>query len=335
LIFNHGFNKLAPNALLVFLTLPLNGGIMGYSRNRSGWMWFVILTLVFGVALTGCGGAEEAMEGDGFEEGEPLGEEQPLGQDEDPAEEPEEDSDADALTSFIGAAEEDDTPAPAQQPAPAQTGQLGLYERQIEELRTENTTLKQRLVKLEQDNRTLNTMVAESESKIQAVRERGDSLEAALMSRPMTDAAPMAQTEAQPRPPADEAPTSDQPAEPMAISSYEDALRAFNARRYDEAIGGLTSMLAQGVSKDLEDNCNYWIGEANFQKRRYTEALASFEKVMAFKTSEKKGHALYMQAQCYERLGDKVKAKEGYEKVVKDYPMSDVVRKAKERWGRL
>ena len=89
------------------------------------------------------------------------------------------------------------------------------------------------------------------------------------------------------------------------------------------------------MSKDLEDNCVYWIGEANFQKRRYNEAIASFEKVMTYASSEKKGHAQYMMAQCYERLGDKEKAKAGYEKVVKEYPMSDIVRKAKEHWGRL
>ena len=267
-------------------------------------------------------------EGEGYEEAQPLGEEQPLGAEQEEAAE-EEDADADALTSFIGAAPEKPKDETKQPTTPAQGGQLQMYERQIEELRTESTTLKQRLVKLEQDNRTLNTMVAESETKIQTTRDRADSLEAALMARPVVAEKPqMAAEEPQV---VDEAPA----AEPMSISSYEDALRAFNARRYDEAIAGLNAMLNQGVSKDLEDNCVYWIGEANFQKRKYAEALASFEKVMAYKSSEKKGHAQYMMAQCHERLGDKAKAKAGYEKVVKEYPMSDIVRKAKERWARL
>jgi TolA-binding protein len=42
-----------------------------------------------------------------------------------------------------------------------------------------------------------------------------------------------------------------------------------------------------------------------------------------------------MIAQCYEITGDKAKAKEAYEKVVKDYPTNNNVKKAKERWGRL
>ncbi len=298
---------------------------MGYSRNRSGWKWLLLLTVVFGFALTGCGGSEEAMEEEAYnEEGQPLGEEQALGEEEAVVEE---DADADALTSFIGAAPEETKPEPAQA-QPAQTGQLQVYERQIEELRTENTTLKQRLVKLEQDNRTLNTMVAESESKVQTVRDRADSLEAALMARPLEEGAPeMAEAPAEPAETA--------PVEPMSISTYEDALRAFNARRYDEAIAGWTAMLSQGVAPDLEDNCVYWIGEANFQKRRYNEAAESFAKVLAYKSSEKKAHAQYMLAQCDERMGNKEKAKAGYEKVVKDYPMSDVIRKAKERWAKL
>jgi TolA-binding protein len=57
--------------------------------------------------------------------------------------------------------------------------------------------------------------------------------------------------------------------------------------------------------------------------------------VFQYKTSEKKGDAQFMLAQCFERTGDKAKAKEAYEKVVKDYPTSDTVKKAKERWGKL
>ena len=42
-----------------------------------------------------------------------------------------------------------------------------------------------------------------------------------------------------------------------------------------------------------------------------------------------------MIAQTYERLGDKIKAKAAYEKVVKDYPMSKNVKRAKARWANL
>lgn len=284
---------------------------MSTAWNRSGWQLIAIALVVCGLSFAGCGGTEEVTQ----EEGQTLGEEQPQEQ---PA-----NADDQALTSFIG--EKPATDAPAEQPAQAVPSQLGQYEKQIEDLRTENTSLKQKIVKLEQDNRTLNTMMAESETKIQAERWRADSLQQAMTTMPVTIAAPVTAIE-------EEGPA---PEPSMNISSYEDALRAFNAKRYDEAISALEGMLSQGVSKDLEDNCNYWIGESRYAKKQYQDAVSAFEAVMTFATSEKKGDALFMMAQSYERLGNKTKAKEGYEKVVKDYPMSKVVKKAKERWARL
>lgn len=287
-------------------------------RNGYGWNWLLILAVATGLTLTGCGGSEEVMQEEGAAE-----EVQPLGTEEEaPAQQA--DPDADALTSFIGDAPKE---VKAEEPAAQPPTQLGAYEKQIEDLRTENTTLKQRLVKLEQDNRTLNTMVSENESKIQAARERADSLEMAMMNRPVAE--PAAETPAMVEQPA--AATQ----EPMTATGYEEALQAFNARKYDEAIFSLNAMLAEGATKDLEDNCYYWIGESNFAKRQYDEAISAFEKVLTFAVSEKKGDATYMMAQSFERKGDKTRAKDGYEKVVKDYPMSNVVKKAKERWAKL
>lgn len=275
---------------------------------RSGWHLMLILTVVLGLSFAGCGGSEEAVQDDA----------QALG------EEPAANADDQALTSFVGAAPAKAEPAQEAAPAPATGGQLAQYEKQIEDLRTENTGLKQKIVKLEQDNRTLNTMMSESETRIQVERSRADSLEQALAAQPPMQAAPMAA-----------APVEEPSAEPMNISSYEEALQAFNAKKYDSAISGLEGMLAAGVTKDLEDNCHYWIGESKYAKKQYQDAIGAFELVMAYPKSEKKGDAQFMIAQSYERLGNKAKAKESYEKVVKDYPMSKVVKKAKERWARL
>lgn len=275
---------------------------------RSGWQLMLIMIVALGLSFAGCGGSEEMVE----EDAQTLGEE--------PA--PAANADDQALTSFVGAAETKKEPTP--EPTPAPSGQLAQYEKQIEDLRTENTGLKQKIVKLEQDNRTLNTMMSESEARIQAERHRADSLEQAFASQPPLQVAPVGA-----------APVEEPAPEPMSISSYEEALQAFNAKKYDGAIGAFEAMLASGVTKDLEDNCHYWIGESKFAKKQYQDAIGAFELVMAYAKSEKKGDAQFMIAQSYERLGNKAKAKESYEKVVKDYPMSKVVKKAKERWARL
>ena len=57
--------------------------------------------------------------------------------------------------------------------------------------------------------------------------------------------------------------------------------------------------------------------------------------MLKYKVSEKKADAQFMIAQCLERTGRKAEAKAAYEKVVKEYPMSDLVKKAKARWAKL
>ncbi len=178
-------------------------------------------------------------------------------------------------------------------------------QKKMEELEAENASLKQKIAMLEQDNSALSTRLSEIESKILAERERADK----------------AVTAAQPAPPAE--------------SSYENASKAFQEKRYDEAIQMFQALLDGGIGEDLADNCHYWLGESYFGKRDFAEAIKHFEMVFQYKVSEKKADASFMVAQCYELTGDKTKAKEMYEKVVKDYPTSDKVKKAKERWGRL
>ncbi|MBI3577903.1 MAG: tetratricopeptide repeat protein [Ignavibacteriales bacterium] len=179
--------------------------------------------------------------------------------------------------------------------------------------------MRQRLVKLEQDNFASNSKLTESEAKVAAERERADkAAEAAKAAVPVV------------APPAKEAPKSTE-----SFGGYEGAHKAFAGKKYTEAIQTYQAVLDGGAGEDLADNCHYWIGESYFGLKKYDEAMKHFEMVFQYKTSEKKGDAQYMIGQCYERTGKKAEAKQAYEKVVKDYPTCDVVQKAKERWGRL
>ncbi len=276
---------------------------------------FIALAVIGAMLLVGCGSSEEATQQE--QPGEPLGAAQ---------EQPKQDKPMDqALTSFIG-----EKPA-AQPAAPVKKDSVVAppapdLDKQIDELRTENTTLKQKIVKLEQDNRTLNARIAENDAALAAEKERADKAEEALKAAPAVAAAPAAATPA----PAMSAEKSS-----ASMSSYEEALKAFNGRRYDDALTMMQAMLTAGVPEDLADNCTYWMGESYYAKKKYKDAVTQFQDVMKFKNSEKKGDAEFMLAQSYERLGEKVKAKEAYEKVVKDFPLNKHVKRAKERWAKL
>lgn len=187
-------------------------------------------------------------------------------------------------------------------------------QRKIDSLLTVNMDLKQRIVKSEQDKAVLTGKLTDTEAKLAAERERADKASEEAKSAVMTKEAPKSKE---------------------SYSGYEGAHKAFAAKNYAEAIQTYQALLDGGAGEDLADNCHYWIGESYFGLKKYDEAMKHFEMVFQYKETEKKGDAQFMIGQCYERTSKKAEAKQAYEKVVKDYPTSNVVEKAKARLGKL
>jgi tol-pal system protein YbgF len=265
--------------------------------------------------LIGCGGSEEATNEtqNPQDTGKPLGTvEQAQPAEVKPMEQ--------ALTNFIGADTEKVVESP--KPVVASRSQLSQYEKQIDDLRTENTSLKQKLVKLEQENRGMNARISESEAQAAAEKLRADKAEDLAKNTPR-----MPQM-------AEEKPFPEKSA-PVSVSTYDGAIKAFNSRKYDDAAKGFSAILAGSTNNELTNRAEYWLGECYFAKKNYKEALPLFQNTLKYKNSEKKADAQFMIGQTYERLGSKAKAKEAYEKVVKNYPMSKNVKRAKARWANL
>ena len=274
----------------------------------------VFFTLV-AFLLVGCGGSEEVT----TETTNPQETAKPLGTIE--QEKPKEVKPMDqALTNFIGVDTEKVVEAP--KPAVVAPAQLAQYEKQIEDLRTENTGLKQKTVKLEQENRGINARISEVEAKYAAEKMRADKAEE------------LAKNTVQTPKEAEEKPAIDKTAA-GSTSAYNVALKAFNGRKYDVAAKGFKAIIDGGSNADITNRAKYWLGESYFAQKKYKEALPLFQETIKLKNSEKKADAQFMIAQTYEHLGDKAKAKAAYEKVVKDYPMSKNVKRAKARWANL
>jgi len=277
-----------------------------FGLRHTLFVFFVLVAFL----LIGCGGSEEVtMEEPNSQDGtKPLGE---VGQ-----EKPQEETPmAQALTNFIGV----DTEKVAEAPAPVAVApaQLSQYEKQIEDLRTENTDLKQKNVKLEQENRGINARISEVEAKFSAEKIRAEKAEE--LSKNAVQAPKVIEEKAV----------------PVSVSAYDDALKAFNARKYAVAAKGFKAIADGGSNADLANRAKYWLGESYFAQKKYKEALPLFQEAIKVKNSDKKADAQFMMAQTYERLGNKVKAKAAYEKVVKDYPMSKNVKRAKAQWAKL
>jgi tol-pal system protein YbgF len=281
--------------------MGLNNLISSSSLRRHSW--FIILVL-FIFLLAGCGESEEAVNEESQAQG--VKQEAKVVKEENASDQ--------ALTNFIGA-ETDQSEAQSK----ASTLSPTQYEKQIENLRTENTSLKQNIVKLEQENRTINARLTEIGAKYTSEKFRADSSEMLVKSPIKT----LRNT------------SDDEGILPPSQSTYDNAMDAFRARRYDSAVRGFKAVVDGGGEDELVSRSKYWLGEAYFAQKNYKEALPLFEDVLKIKNSEKKADAQFMIARSYENLGSKAKAKAAYEKVVKNYPMSKNVKTAKARWAKL
>lgn len=182
-----------------------------------------------------------------------------------------------------------------------------IMQREISDLRTENNTLKLRTVTLEQEKRNASARAAELETELMEMQSR------------MTEQPPV-------NPPA---------VIGDASTAYERALRLFQERKYSEAAAAFQNILRTGPPPRLDDNCHYWLGECAFAQRRYSEAIEHFRQVFSFDISEKKDDAQMMIANAYLAVGDALKAKEEYQILIRQYPASPYIKKAKEKLGKL
>jgi len=117
--------------------------------------------------------------------------------------------------------------------------------------------------------------------------------------------------------------------------AYREALRVFMEGRYEKAARAFEALLAAGIPDPLNDNCHYWIGESFFGLKRYAEAVARFDEVLAFEWSNKKDDSQLMIARCYARMGEVARARQEYQKLIDVYPASPYIDLARRRAGAM
>ncbi len=119
------------------------------------------------------------------------------------------------------------------------------------------------------------------------------------------------------------------------LVKYENGLVAFNSENYTDAAMAFREILIEKVPDDIAAHCYYWIGESQFAARNYREALQEFRKILTSRRSVKIGDALFMIGRCFEKMGEKAKARETFQKLVEDYPMNGNVKTAKKHLSKL
>jgi len=110
---------------------------------------------------------------------------------------------------------------------------------------------------------------------------------------------------------------------------YNYALAEYNNRNYKDAISIFESLLSRDSNNSLSDNCQYWIGEAYYGLKNFNQAIVEFTKVFSFNNSNKADAAQLKLGLCYVRLGETVKAREEFQRLITDYPDSEFVARAR------
>jgi tol-pal system protein YbgF len=110
---------------------------------------------------------------------------------------------------------------------------------------------------------------------------------------------------------------------------YHETLALFHERRYQEAIAGFEDLLARDINHQLSDNAQYWIGESYYAMGMYNEAIIAFEKVYTFPQSNKNDYAQFKIGQCYFKIGNKERASQEFQQLIDTYPDSELVPRAR------
>ncbi len=116
---------------------------------------------------------------------------------------------------------------------------------------------------------------------------------------------------------------------------YDQALSLYNSRRYNEAIAAFDQLLNSGENNSLIDNCQYWKGEAYYGLSNYEQAILEFQKVFAYPNSNKLDDAQLKLGLCYMKLNNYDRAKLEFEKLLREYPDSEYVGRARSYLSRL
>jgi tol-pal system protein YbgF len=116
--------------------------------------------------------------------------------------------------------------------------------------------------------------------------------------------------------------------DPQAKPAYDAAMSLVNAKKYDAALDALAAFLVKWPDHPYADHAMYWRGECYFARGDYAHAADQFEGVVArFPAGAKVPDALLKLGISQQKLGNTPKAKECFDRLVRDFPQSDAARR--------
>jgi tol-pal system protein YbgF len=121
-------------------------------------------------------------------------------------------------------------------------------------------------------------------------------------------------------------------AEPDEKRQYDEALAAVRRGEFDRAATGLSALLRRWPSSGYREAALFWLGNAQYGRRDYKEAINAFRTLVSTAPeSAKAPEALLAVANCQAELKDTKAARRTIEELVKSYPKSEAAQAGRER----
>ena len=113
-------------------------------------------------------------------------------------------------------------------------------------------------------------------------------------------------------------------------TNYDYAISLYNNKKYDEAYGVFSNLLNSRLRKpDLVDNIYFWMGECNFQKNNFNDAIANFKNVLSQPKANKTEDALWKLGLANEKNNRIEDAREYFQRLIDSFPKSRYLNRAK------
>lgn len=119
---------------------------------------------------------------------------------------------------------------------------------------------------------------------------------------------------------------------PDERNQYEAAIGLVRRGDFAEAVAALNAFLKRYTASGYTDSVRFWLGNAQYGKRDYKDAIATFKAFIAGNADHPRAaEALLALANCQIELKDNKGARRSLEDLIKAYPGTEAAQAAKER----
>lgn len=119
---------------------------------------------------------------------------------------------------------------------------------------------------------------------------------------------------------------------PDERNQYEAAIGLVRRGDFVEAVAALNAFLKRYSASGYTDSVRFWLGNAQYGKRDYKDAIATFKAFIAGNPEHPRAaEALLALANCQIELKDNKAAKRSLDDLIKAYPSTEAAQAAKER----